>query len=96
MRRTSPPKAQAYSRSIGEETKKLGPNAAERGRHVKAWLASRLGPELAGELTSHFRTARHVEAFERLVDFTAEMRSRCEPAHRRRTWRAGCGRSASA
>ncbi len=58
--------AQAYRKWIAQEGRKLGPNAAARGQAVKSWLTDRLGPELAADLTQHFRTARHVEAFERL------------------------------
>ena len=55
-----------YKRSIEQETARLGPRAAERGQAVRTWLVDRLGSELAGELTSQFTSARHIEAFEQL------------------------------
>jgi hypothetical protein len=60
---------ESYNRAIEQESKKLGPNAAERGRAVKAWLSDRLGAEAAADLTARFRRAADIEAFERLGGF---------------------------
>ena len=58
---------QNYNRTIEQEGKKLGPEAAKRGAAVKQFLIAKVGEEVASDWSARFQKASDIEALEKIA-----------------------------